>query len=258
MFVARHNTWNTLDVLRLENLSAFFISRHDFNGMSPAYDQYHNRRHICSCVTKKTMDFCTFRPGDVDPHSQPPPGGPGASIESDISIKMPERETKVTPELVFNSNAALTNPHLNMSGILGPWSLQEHRIQSDTSGYGFLPTPAGHATATVSSNRPALRNQFGDYNQYLLRGTGDYLPFQVPMPGPDRLPVPLPGSRSEAWTKAQEDHLMESRKKGCTYPEIRVSMYITFGVDRNPNVLSKRCRMILERNAKDNVSLPPT
>jgi hypothetical protein len=177
---------------------------------------------------------------------------------------MLERQTQVAPELVFNSNAALTNPHLNMSGISTPQSPREHIIQSDTSGYGFLSMLAGHATIAVSSDGPVLQNQFEDYHRYLQPGTGDDLPFPSPMPGPSYnfeegpLSVPLPGPRPEAWTKAQEDHLIESKKKGCTYPEIRRSMYITFGVDRNPNVLSKRYRMILERNAKDNVSLLPT
>ncbi len=64
----------------------------------------------------------------------------------------------------------------------------------------------------------------------------------------------VPAPRPEVWTTAQENHLKESKRNGKTYPEIRHSMWVAFGIDRNANVLSKRYQIMLERDAKDNVS----
>ena len=93
-----------------------------------------------------------------------------------------------------------------------------------------------------------------------MPGTVEEWPPQATMAGPSSdfegglPPMPLPAPRPEVWTAAQENHLKESKRNGKTYPEIRHSMWVAFGIDRSVNVLSKRYRMMLERDAKDNVS----
>ncbi|KAF8847545.1 hypothetical protein BDZ45DRAFT_811498 [Acephala macrosclerotiorum] len=103
--------------------------------------------------------------------------------------------------------------------------------------------------ATMQGNMPALLDQF---DGYFKSGTGDqwegsfnfdWSPFTVPLQAP----------RVDAWTTAQEEYLMASKRQRKTFPQIRLEMLTVFGVDKNPNVLSKRYRAIIERNAKENV-----
>ncbi|KAN0103401.1 hypothetical protein V8E51_011714 [Hyaloscypha variabilis] len=60
------------------------------------------------------------------------------------------------------------------------------------------------------------------------------------------------GLRADSWPKALEDYLMASKKRNCTFPEISANMLQEFGIERSANVLSKKYRMILERDAEDN------
>jgi hypothetical protein len=62
------------------------------------------------------------------------------------------------------------------------------------------------------------------------------------------------GLRADLWPKELEDFLMAWKKANYTFPEISAKMLEVFGVERSANVLSKRYRMILERDAENNVS----
>jgi len=65
----------------------------------------------------------------------------------------------------------------------------------------------------------------------------------------------LPTPTRDSWTKDQERFLLECKRRGSTFPEISVAMLESFGVKRNPNVLSKRHRNIIDRG-DNTVSAP--
>jgi hypothetical protein len=139
---------------------------------------------------------------------------------------------------------------------------EEHAEQNHMDFFDFPSTHgecAASATPPVHGETPTIQNHPGNY---FIPGTVDQWSFQAAMAGPSSgfegglSPVPLPAPRPEVWTAAQENHLKESKRNGKTYPEIRHTMWVAFGIDRSVNVLSKRYRMMLERDAKDNVSCP--
>jgi hypothetical protein len=66
------------------------------------------------------------------------------------------------------------------------------------------------------------------------------------------------GLRVDSWPKALEDYLMASKKNNCTFPEISAKILQEFGIERSANVLSKKYRTILKRDAENSVSHPPT
>jgi hypothetical protein len=68
---------------------------------------------------------------------------------------------------------------------------------------------------------------------------------------------PLPPSARDAWTRQQETYLMDARRNGSTFDEIRKGMIGAFGVERNVNILSKKHRALLQRELSrgDSVSL---
>jgi hypothetical protein len=227
--------------------------------MASAYNQGQNNIYVNDKEHDRSMYPLN---AEFDAHSEPPPGGPGPSMKSATSTRVFAPKDQIERELAFTSATPTASLNLNFSGISAPQLPQEHTMQSNMGGHGFPQTPAGDAAAAISSrngNRPGPQSQLGDC---FMQGNGYQWPFQALMPGPSSgfeegaIPVPLPGPRSEVWTTAQENHLKESKRNGNTYPEIRHSMWVAFGVDRSVNVLSKRHRMMLERDAKDNVRFP--
>ena len=193
-----------------------------------------------------------------DAHSKSPAAGPAASISSYTSARMLEPENQFAPQFPFTSETKNFNSNYpRMSAQQLP---DEHTEQNNMDLFGFQPIHrefAPSATSSTHGESPPIQNYPGDY---FMPGTVDQWPSQATMVGPSSdfegglPPMPLPAPRSEVWTTAQENHLKESKRNGKTYPEIRHSMWVAFGIDRSVNVLSKRYRMMLERDAKDNVS----
>jgi hypothetical protein len=175
---------------------------------------------------------------------------------------MLEPETRIASEFPSTSIEETTNHNSNYPEISAQQLPGEHTEQNNTDLFGFPPihrefAPSGTPPAHVQST--SIQNYPGDY---FIPSAVDQWPPQATMAGPSSdfegglPPVPLPAPRPEVWTTAQENHLKESKRNGKTYPEIRHSMWVAFGIDRSVNVLSKRYRMMLERDAKDNVSCP--
>ena len=175
---------------------------------------------------------------------------------------MLETENQTAPQFPFTSATENTNLSSNYPEMSGQPLQEEHTEQNHMGLFGFPSTHgefAASATPPVHGESPTIQNHSGDY---FIQDTVDQWPLQAAMAGPSPdfegglPPVPLPAPRPEVWTAAQENHLKESKRNGKTYPEIRHSMWVAFGIDRSVNVLSKRYRMMLERDAKDNVSCP--
>jgi hypothetical protein len=197
---------------------------------------------------------------NVNAQSSPRAAGPGESISPYTSARMLEPENQFAPQFSFTSASETTIFNSASSGM-STQQLSEERIEPNNMGlFGFPPI---HREFVPSANPPAhwespvIQNYPGDY---FMPDAVEQWSSQATMAGPSSdfeeglPPVPLPAPRSEAWTTAQETHLKESKRNGKTYPEIRHSMWVAFGIDRSVNVLSKRYRMMLERDAKDNVS----
>jgi hypothetical protein len=179
------------------------------------------------------------------PQSRLPQNGPGHHVESEPSRKIPECWNYPGPNPAVELN-------LNEYTNAAPQPHMIHTTKSDTTGYGFQMSVSGPANAvTTQGDMPALPDEF---EGYFGSGTGGWWdePIGRELLSPPRF---LTAMRVDAWTTAQEEYLMASKKRGKTFPEIRVGMWTAFGVDKNPNVLSKRYRAIIERNAKENVRL---
>jgi hypothetical protein len=196
---------------------------------------------------------------NINAQSSPRAAGPGASISSYTSARMLEPGNQIAPQFPFTSASETTILNSDASGMSTQQLLEERMEQNNMGLFGFPPIHrefAPSATSPAHLENPAIQNYPGDY---FMPDTLEQWP-QGTMGGhsPDsegRIPpVPLPAPRPEVWTTAQENHLKESKRNGKTYPEIRHSMWVAFGIDRSVNVLSKRYRMMLERDAKDNVS----
>lgn len=130
---------------------------------------------------------------------------------------------------------------------------QTYTNYGDTTGYDFqvsLPGSTGHGTSlNIQYGGPILPNQFGECP--VLETDDQWLnPIN---PNASSLPMPLPGPRADPWTPDQEDFLMESKNNGKTFRQIQLEMGTKYSVNRNPNVLSKKYRAIIERKAKENV-----
>lgn len=78
-------------------------------------------------------------------------------------------------------------------------------------------------------------------------------PSASPTPEPSAFP-PLTPCRG-TWTRAQERFLLESKRNGRKLPEISAAMLKNFGVQRNPNVLSKKYGNLVQRG-NHSVSTP--
>lgn len=87
-----------------------------------------------------------------------------------------------------------------------------------------------------------------------LRSPAHYPAYASPHASSASLPSP-----KESWTREQEEFLVAAKKRGCTFPQIRQAMYERFGVDRNPNILSKKYRAVIDRSVsyQETVSVSP-
>ena len=226
--------------------------------MAFVYDQAHENINAKDEEVKFLHHWTT----NFNVQSSPRAAGPGASISSYTSARMLESENQIAPQFSFTSASETTIFNSESSGM-STQQLSEERMEQNNMGlFGFPPIHrefAPSATSPAHWENPAIQNYPGDY---FMPGTIDQWPPQATMASPSSEfegglpPVPLPAPRSEVWTTAQENHLKESKRNNKTYPEIRHSMWVAFGIDRSVNVLSKRYRMMLERDAKDNVSCP--
>jgi hypothetical protein len=222
------------------------------------YDQAHD-----NITAKEEGDVRFLRHLKIngDAHSKSPAAGPAAFISSYTSARMLESENQIASQFPLTPATETMNFNSNYPGMTAQQLPDEQREQNNMGLFGFQPIHrefAPSATPSAHGESPTIQNYPGDY---FMPGTVDnqWAP-QATMAGPSSEfegglpPVPLPAPRSEVWTTAQENHLKESKRNGKTYPEIRHSMWVAFGIDRSVNVLSKRYRMMLERDAKDNVS----
>jgi hypothetical protein len=199
---------------------------------------------------------------NVNAQFSSPAVGPEASISSYTSARMLEPENQIAPQSSFTSASETTNLNSKNPGMSAQQLPEERTEQNNMDLFGFPPIHrefGPSATSPAHGESPAIQNYPGDY---FMPGTVEQWPPQATMAGPSSdfegglPPMPLPAPRPEVWTAAQENHLKESKRNGKTYPEIRRSMWVAFGIDRSVNVLSKRYRKMLERDAKDNVSCP--
>jgi hypothetical protein len=183
-------------------------------------------------------------------------------MSSYTSARMLEPETQITSQFPFTSVTETTNLDSNFQGMSALQLPEEHTEQSNMGQFGFQSIHREFAPSAIPSvygESPPIQNYPGDH---FMPGNVDQWSSQATTAGPSSdfeeglPPMPLPAPRPEGWTTAQENHLKESKRNGKTYPEIRHSMWVAFGIDRSVNVLSKRYRMMLERDAKDNVSCP--
>jgi len=188
-------------------------------------------------------------------HLNPPPENPHPqfvhcqdglgnhiSIEEAQLFKDLECENPITPnvpDLTAYTNTALQS--------------QKSHTTSEIAGYEPHMGFPGSARVAIAPEEMIIHPDH--LKDHFKTGTGSQWEGSFNFESP--CPVPLPAARADAWTTAQEDHLMALKRHGKTFPEIRFGLWKTFGVDRNPNVLSKKYRAILERNAKENVSLQP-
>ncbi|KAJ8125143.1 hypothetical protein O1611_g8498 [Lasiodiplodia mahajangana] len=62
----------------------------------------------------------------------------------------------------------------------------------------------------------------------------------------------LPAPKS-TWTAEQEEYLLAAKKNHCSFKAISEAMHKRFGVERNPNVLSKKYRAIRDRNIEESL-----
>lgn len=225
--------------------------------MAFTYDQAHENINAKDEKDAKILHHWTT---NVNAQSSSPAAGLGATISHYTSARMLEPQNQITPQFSFTSASETTNLNSNYSGMSAQQLPEERAEQNNTDVFGFPPI---HRELAPSATSPALGESQAIPNypgEYFMPGTVEEWPPQATMAGPSSdfegglPPMPLPAPRPEVWTAAQENHLKESKRNGKTYPEIRHSMWVAFGIDRSVNVLSKRYRMMLERDAKDNVS----
>ncbi|KAI0099614.1 hypothetical protein GGR51DRAFT_391907 [Nemania sp. FL0031] len=62
----------------------------------------------------------------------------------------------------------------------------------------------------------------------------------------------LPAPKT-TWTIEQEEYLLAAKKNRCSFKAISEAMNERFGVERNPNVLSKKYRAIRDRNIEESI-----
>ncbi|KAI1121372.1 hypothetical protein F5Y10DRAFT_102698 [Nemania abortiva] len=103
-------------------------------------------------------------------------------------------------------------------------------------GSGGLPDlPPSAVTSITQGPAPVA-----DYLQSFTRATPHSIDKSLPAP-------------KNTWTPEQEEYLMAAKKNRSSFKAISEAMNERFGVERNPNVLSKKYRAIRDRNIEESV-----